>query len=414
MRRAGWKVWVADELDGSYEEVPPNLLDELQRDRRWCHGNLQNSRLMFEPRPASGASHRVPDRRAGLRVVAALARVPAALDAAVRAARRQRPDVFHRAVPAVPDLADRQRGADADAVRPDRACCCSRRRCSRSSPSSCAARRAASAARRACWRARSSSSSHSLLLAPVRMLFHTQFVARRADRLAPRLEVAAARRRRDALARGGARGTACTRCWRSPGSPRSSPPARPSRGGCRRSWPACCAAIPLSVYTSRVAIGRALRRRGLMLTPEESREPRVLQRSAQRRPPRSPRRLATLRDAVVDRGVQQRVVAGAAARVRAARRQGRRRGRSGSSARCATGPRRSPATTRLRLLSSRAALALLHREVVAGRAHPDWRRAPEAAVADDDLPTAPMRPCTTTSDEPRRSAAQREAATASL
>ncbi|HZW72186.1 MAG TPA: glucans biosynthesis glucosyltransferase MdoH, partial [Caldimonas sp.] len=50
MRRAGWKVWVADELDGSYEQVPPNLLAELQRDRRWCQGNLQNSRLMFEPR----------------------------------------------------------------------------------------------------------------------------------------------------------------------------------------------------------------------------------------------------------------------------------------------------------------------------------------------------------------------------
>ena len=49
MRRAGWKVWVADELEGSYEQVPPNLLAELQRDRRWCHGNLQNSRLMFEP-----------------------------------------------------------------------------------------------------------------------------------------------------------------------------------------------------------------------------------------------------------------------------------------------------------------------------------------------------------------------------
>ena len=57
MRRAGWKVWIADDLDGSYEQVPPNLLAELQRDRRWCHGNLQNSRLMFEPRPARGAPH---------------------------------------------------------------------------------------------------------------------------------------------------------------------------------------------------------------------------------------------------------------------------------------------------------------------------------------------------------------------
>ena len=49
MRRAGWKVWIAHDLDGSYEQLPPNLLAELQRDRRWCHGNLQNSRLMFEP-----------------------------------------------------------------------------------------------------------------------------------------------------------------------------------------------------------------------------------------------------------------------------------------------------------------------------------------------------------------------------
>jgi len=49
MRRAGWKVWVIDDLPGSYEQVPPNLLAELQRDRRWCHGNLQNARLMFEP-----------------------------------------------------------------------------------------------------------------------------------------------------------------------------------------------------------------------------------------------------------------------------------------------------------------------------------------------------------------------------
>lgn len=49
MRRAGWKVWIAYDLDGSYEQVPPNLLAELQRDRRWCHGNLQNSRLIFEP-----------------------------------------------------------------------------------------------------------------------------------------------------------------------------------------------------------------------------------------------------------------------------------------------------------------------------------------------------------------------------
>ena len=46
MRRAGWGVWIAYDLEGSYEEVPPNLLDELKRDRRWCHGNLMNFRLL--------------------------------------------------------------------------------------------------------------------------------------------------------------------------------------------------------------------------------------------------------------------------------------------------------------------------------------------------------------------------------
>jgi membrane glycosyltransferase len=45
MRRAGWAVWIAYDLDGSHEEMPPNLLDELKRDRRWCQGNLMNFRL---------------------------------------------------------------------------------------------------------------------------------------------------------------------------------------------------------------------------------------------------------------------------------------------------------------------------------------------------------------------------------
>ncbi|MDY7578102.1 glucans biosynthesis glucosyltransferase MdoH [Herbaspirillum sp. RTI4] len=47
MRRAGWSVWIAYDLDGSYEEMPPNLLEELGRDRRWCQGNLMNFRLFL-------------------------------------------------------------------------------------------------------------------------------------------------------------------------------------------------------------------------------------------------------------------------------------------------------------------------------------------------------------------------------
>ena len=47
MGRAGWEVWLALDLPGSYEESPPTLLDELQRDRRWCQGNLQHLRLLL-------------------------------------------------------------------------------------------------------------------------------------------------------------------------------------------------------------------------------------------------------------------------------------------------------------------------------------------------------------------------------
>jgi membrane glycosyltransferase len=47
LRRAGWRVWMAPELDGSYEECPPNLIAFAKRDRRWCQGNLQHLRILF-------------------------------------------------------------------------------------------------------------------------------------------------------------------------------------------------------------------------------------------------------------------------------------------------------------------------------------------------------------------------------
>jgi len=49
MGRMGYEVWLCPQLDGSWEQSPSNLLDELQRDRRWCQGNLQNLRLVAEP-----------------------------------------------------------------------------------------------------------------------------------------------------------------------------------------------------------------------------------------------------------------------------------------------------------------------------------------------------------------------------
>jgi membrane glycosyltransferase len=42
MRQAGWEVWFAYDLDGSFEGLPPNLSEYVKRDRRWCQGNLQH------------------------------------------------------------------------------------------------------------------------------------------------------------------------------------------------------------------------------------------------------------------------------------------------------------------------------------------------------------------------------------
>ncbi|WP_346838297.1 glucans biosynthesis glucosyltransferase MdoH [Microbulbifer sp. SAOS-129_SWC] len=46
LRRAGWAVTIAWDLDGSYEESPPSLIDMAVRDRRWCQGNLQHARIL--------------------------------------------------------------------------------------------------------------------------------------------------------------------------------------------------------------------------------------------------------------------------------------------------------------------------------------------------------------------------------
>ena len=105
MRRAGWAVWLAYDLAGSYEEMPPNLLDELKRDRRWCQGNLINLRLFF----AEGLH---PAHRAVfLTGVMAYMSAPlwflflAAVDRAARRAHAGRPAVLRRAVPALSAVA---------------------------------------------------------------------------------------------------------------------------------------------------------------------------------------------------------------------------------------------------------------------------------------------------------------------
>lgn len=49
LSRAGWKVIVDPNLEGSFEEGPENLIEYAKRDRRWCQGNLQHRRLVGAP-----------------------------------------------------------------------------------------------------------------------------------------------------------------------------------------------------------------------------------------------------------------------------------------------------------------------------------------------------------------------------
>jgi membrane glycosyltransferase len=46
MRKAGWAVWLVPEIENSYEEGPPTLIDSAKRDRRWCQGNMQHTWLL--------------------------------------------------------------------------------------------------------------------------------------------------------------------------------------------------------------------------------------------------------------------------------------------------------------------------------------------------------------------------------
>jgi len=369
MRRAGWKVWVADELDGSYEQVPPNLLAELQRDRRWCQGNLQNSRLMFEPR-----LHTV-HRTAFLTGVLAYASSPLWLGFLLLSTLLfaqnvgSDPTYFlepYQLFPVWPTanvglmltlfgatgvllLAPKAMAVIAIVGRGEAA------------RFGGVARLLASAF---------IEFLHSLLLAPVRMLFHTQFVAAalsgwRLDWKSPPRDDAATPWR-EAIARHGAHtllaiawgvaivvSSATFPWWLSP-----------ILGG-------LLAAIPLSVLTSRVQTGRALRAHALMLTPEESSEPRVLREARHAAAAVVAAGNVSLQHAVVDAATHARVVAALPARPPATG------DKAGGEARVLDralrlGPAALDRDDRLRLLSSRPALAFLRREVLGQRAHPEW------------------------------------------
>lgn len=46
LRRGGWAIHMLPALVGSYEESPPSLVDLALRDRRWCQGNMQHAAVL--------------------------------------------------------------------------------------------------------------------------------------------------------------------------------------------------------------------------------------------------------------------------------------------------------------------------------------------------------------------------------
>ncbi|SHL94031.1 membrane glycosyltransferase [Roseovarius pacificus] len=49
LARNDWIVRLDDDLEGSFEDGPENLVDHAKRDRRWCQGNLQHLRVIGAP-----------------------------------------------------------------------------------------------------------------------------------------------------------------------------------------------------------------------------------------------------------------------------------------------------------------------------------------------------------------------------
>ena len=368
MRRAGWKVWVADRLEGSYEQVPPNLLAELQRDRRWCQGNLQNAQLMFEP--GLHAVHRAAFATGALSYASSplwlafllLSTFLFAQQAGTTPAYFFEPYQLFPTWPtvnfklmvtlfgltAVLLLAPKVLSLIGIVLRGE--------------------------ARRFGGKRRLLASAllefvHSMLLAPVRMLFHTQFVLTaltgwRLDwKSPPRNDDATPWR--EAIGRHGLH-TALAVLWIVAIVASSQAFAwwlTPILLG-------LLGAIPLSVWSSRVAGGIALRRRGLLLTPEEVRMPRVL-RKARRVSEIVAQRNLALRESIIDADAGRRLVAALPERSAASGAKAAAEGLLVDRA-IGDGPDALSATDWQRLLSSAVALARLQAEVLAHRAHPGW------------------------------------------
>jgi membrane glycosyltransferase len=369
MRRAGWGVWIAYDLPGSYEEMPPTLLDELQRDQRWCRGNLQNFRLFF----AQGLH---PAHRAVF-MTGVMAYLSAPLWFAFLLLSTALLAVFVLSEPQYftqpyqlfpnwprwhPEWAIRLFGGTMLLLFLPKLLALLLLVCKPRD-----------------WRGFGGpgklalgvlfESLFSAVLAPIRMLFHTRYV------------VAAL--------------TGFSNGWKSP-----------PRGDAQTSWSqailrhgggtvlglgwlslvwwlkpeflwwllpvagSLVIAIPLSVYSSHVGFGRAARRARLFLIPEESLAPHELRwlRAAVRRTPPPP----DFRAAIVEPAINALAILGAGRRRRISRPLRDERDAAGTALLMHT-PQSADNATRLRVLADPQTLAQLHlRAWTDGAVHPDW------------------------------------------
>jgi membrane glycosyltransferase len=367
MRRAGWKVWIAYDLEGSYEQVPPNLLAELGRDRRWAHGNLQNSRLMFEP--GLHPVHRTVFLTGVMAYISAPLWLAFLLLSTVLFAAHSNeiPRYFfepYQMFPIWPSaniklmltlfgltacllLAPKVLSLSVIILRGQ-------------------ARYYGGVVKLLTGAV--IEFFHSVLLAPVRMLFHTSFVLaaltgiKLAWKSPPRDD--AVTTFGEAFRRHGVH-TALAIAWI----------AAILMGSATFPWwlspilLGLLAAIPLSAWTSHAAPGRWLRKRGIFLIPEEMSQPHVLAEAE--RYEEAFAATARVTDAIVDETAHEQIVSAVPAHAPAAGAKAAAQARLIESA-VTGGPKGLSATQRMRLLSDAQAMKAVRAKVLARQAHPDW------------------------------------------
>ncbi len=266
MRRAGYQVWLVGDLEGSYEQQPPHLLAELQRDRRWCMGNLQNARLIAEPglKPVHRAmlftgAMSYASAPLWLLYVALGTLIWALSDQTVQASRILAPagSALLWLTTALMLMLPRVLGVVTVMLRGEAV------------QHGGALRLVASAGLE---------SLLSLLQAPVRMAAHSAFVIggltgwtlqwKSPPREAEDLGWAQAAQSLMPFSLAAAAAMAAISAWAPTALPWLLPMALP-----------LLVAVPVSVWTSQERLGRRIRRAGWLATPEESATPRVLRRA---------------------------------------------------------------------------------------------------------------------------------------